>query len=462
MLVSAFANATVVLPAPENVADDNALALRTALPIYVDLNSDRDGQWTDDGLQWLISFQSPDAKALHFGFSKLELPDGASLRLSSDGGTDKTWTHLELKQVSWLPASIGEQATISVSRKRPTDPVDVQISQVNYGYKANSGFQKAGSCQVSTSCEEGDGWRDEIQSVMRIDFVDSSGGATRNCTGVLVNNTAADGAPLILTANHCIADASEAQSVTVYWNYELANCGNPERPADTALDGVQMGATLVSTWEDSDFSLIQLNQKPNDVDPANDVHYAGWDRRDLAPSSAVTIHHPNADSKKISYEYNELRITHLGEDRASFGANYLRVEDWDIGTTEFGSSGGGLWDAKRRVVGQLFGGAAACDNQEPDWFGRLSSSWDGGGTPATRLSDWLDPEGIGADCLNGGDSADLAPRFIVTECSTTSGGKRNISGSTTGIESNSGGGGAPWGLFVVLLLLLGLAKRQQR
>ena len=38
-------------------------------------------------------------------------------------------------------------------------------------------------------------------------------------------------------------------------------------------------------------------------------------------------------------------------------------------------------------------------NDESDWFGRFSWSWNGGGTNATRLSNWLDPLGTGATTL---------------------------------------------------------------
>ena len=77
-------------------------------------------------------------------------------------------------------------------------------------------------------------------------------------------------------------------------------------------------------------------------------------------------------------------------------ATHIRVHDWDAGTTEPGSSGSHLFDQNHCVVGQLGGGFAACGNDEPDWYGRLSVSWTGGGTSATRLSDWLDPFGNGA------------------------------------------------------------------
>jgi lysyl endopeptidase len=156
-------------------------------------------------------------------------------------------------------------------------------------------------------------------------------------------------------------------------------------------------------------------EKPNDVDPTNDVHYAGWDRQNITPKSGVTIHRPSAGSKKSCYEFGPLRITPLGAEGALFDANFPRVADWDVGTAEPGSSGGGLWSGSRRVVGQLSGGEASCGNDKPDWCGRLASSWLGGGTPDSRLSDWLDPAATGAECLNGDDPATMGPRLIATD-----------------------------------------------
>src|SRR5690606_13115326 len=75
--------------------------------------------------------------------------------------------------------------------------------------------------------------------------------------------------------------------------------------------------------------------------------------------------------------------------------------DWDLGTTEGGSSGSGLWNEAGLLIGQLHGGYAACNNDSPDWYGRLSVSWTGGGTSATRMSNHLDPSGTGAEMLQG-------------------------------------------------------------
>lgn len=57
-----------------------------------------------------------------------------------------------------------------------------------------------------------------------------------------------------------------------------------------------------------------------------------------------------------------------------------------------GSSGAALFDANNRIVGQLRGGWSSCfASSFSDRYGKLSTSWNGGWTSDTRLSDWLSP-----------------------------------------------------------------------
>jgi len=71
-----------------------------------------------------------------------------------------------------------------------------------------------------------------------------------------------------------------------------------------------------------------------------------------------------------------------------------------LGTTEGGSSGSPIFNDDHRIVGQLHGGYAACGNDLSDWYGRIFTSWEGDGTPETRLRDYLDPAGTGVMFLS--------------------------------------------------------------
>ena len=104
--------------------------------------------------------------------------------------------------------------------------------------------------------------------------------------------------------------------------------------------------------------------------------------------------------KCISFDYDATQITtYLGTSTPG-DATHLRIVDWDVGTTEPGSSGSPLFDQNHRVVGQLHGGYAACGNNSSDWYGRFFKSWTGGATNATRLSNWLDPGSTGATTVD--------------------------------------------------------------
>lgn len=72
--------------------------------------------------------------------------------------------------------------------------------------------------------------------------------------------------------------------------------------------------------------------------------------------------------------------------------NHMFRTRLDTGTIEAGSSGGALFDQNGRIVGQLHGGTnlGNCGSVTA-YFDRFSLSWEGGGTPETRLKDWLDP-----------------------------------------------------------------------
>lgn len=157
----------------------------------------------------------------------------------------------------------------------------------------------------------------------------------------------------------------------------------------------QSGAIFRAAHDPSDFVLFELTQQP---DPGFNVYFSGWNVTGVTPQSAVGIHHPSLDEKAISFDNDPLTGVNIG----SGGVTHWRVGNWEDGTTEPGSSGSGLWDpADRLIVGVLTGGFASCYVIDADYYGMLSVAWDGGGTSASRLRDWLDPIASGVGTLQG-------------------------------------------------------------
>lgn len=139
---------------------------------------------------------------------------------------------------------------------------------------------------------------------------------------------------------------------------------------------------------------MELNAIP---DPLFNVYYAGWDVSGRTPQSATGIHHPSGAVKAISFENDPL---------TEIWGSHWQVNDWDLGTTEPGSSGSCLFDQSNGLcIGTLSGGYAACGNDLEDWYGQTHKGWTGGGTADSRLSDHLDPLALGTTTLQGKNSS---------------------------------------------------------
>jgi hypothetical protein len=372
------------------------------------ITPDSDGTWEEaDGVKvWRLRITSPDALNLNLGFTDYFMPKGGTMVLSvpSTGFSIRPFTADDNKdhRQLWTPLLPGRELSVEVTLPANVarDELSLLLSSINSGYR---GFEdlpsddgsrcslQEGSCNRDVICPEGDDWRDEIPSVARISI-----GGTSLCTGVLVNNVLQDQTPYFLTAYHCGVTTrpgfSDPSTVVFYWNYERSMCGGSN---DATLSHDQTGSTLVAEYADTDFTLLLLDDNP----PA-DVTFSGWDNTGADATTAVAIHHPQGTPKRISFENDATTVTAYGGTTTGGGTTHIRVEDWDLGTTEGGSSGSPLYDQNKRIIGQLHGGAAACSNDLPDWYGRLSVSWTGGGSADSRLSDWLDPDATGATTLD--------------------------------------------------------------
>ncbi len=371
-----------------------------AFDVHWDINAI--GAWTeltDGGRVWRLRIICPDAYSINLLYDTYSVPEGARLYVfSEDGQTVRgAFTHRNNKDHGhFATAPVKGQATI-VEYHEPAEArgrSELVISRVVHGYKDifrwsekdSDGFGSSGFCNINVNCPEGDPWQVEKRAVAMV----LTAGGTRWCSGSLVNNVRQDETPLFLTANHCLGSES---SWIFMFNYESPSCADIDGPTNFTLQG----STRLANWSTSDFALLLLNEPPPD---SYYVYYAGWSAVNSPSTSSTAIHHPSGDIKKISFDYDPVTSANY---LSTTGNTHWRVGNWEEGTTEGGSSGSPLFDHNHRVVGQLHGGYASCYSITADWYGKFAVSWDGGGSPATRLRDWLDPDNTGALMLNGFD-----------------------------------------------------------
>ena len=374
-----------------------------------------EGVWQeleDGGRLWRMTIESPGATDLNFGFSRFRLPPGATVHvISTENGFYQgpyTARNNRADGELWTAVVPGDRAVIElfVPGDAAFEPV-LRLGSVGRGYRGlfdtTSNLAKQGSCNIDVVCPEGDEWREEIRSVGKYTYV--SGSSQFSCTGTLLMDVPATFTAYFHSAWHCNVNEDVDQSVVVYWNYESPRCG---LLWGGSLADNQSGTTFLATREDADFVLLELDEVP---DESWDVYYSGWDARSTtAPQSSVCIHHPLGDEKAISLNDDPLTtisaLNLVDPDGNHVGTiiQPWKVDNWEDGTTQEGSSGAGLWDpATHLLVGSLSGGAASCDDPNgSDYFAKFERAWDGA-SPSERLKDWLDPAASGTLFVSGAD-----------------------------------------------------------
>lgn len=378
--------------------------------LKVNISTNQVGTWdyTDNDIAvWRYKIISKSAKTLNLGFTEFDMPVEGKLFLY---GANKshilgpfTKADNEDRRQLWTPVIEGEEITIEIQIPISNlDELQLKLEYVNHDFMdiMKSGSESSsGSCNIDVVCSEEDGF--PIIDTKR-DIINAVGAFTLNgtqqCTGVLINNARNDCTPYFLTANHCEVSTGNAASVVVYWNYQNSECRQPDtvesgNDGDGTFDQFTSGSTFLAGYAPSDFTLLLLDEE---VSPDFSPFYAGWNVGRTLPSSSVCIHHPNVEEKRISIDLDPNVISiDAAED------SFIRVNSWDFGTTEKGSSGAPLFNDDNEVIGLLNSGQATCINNAFDDFGPMFLSWEGGGTKDTRLKDWLDPENLGLQSLPG-------------------------------------------------------------
>ena len=201
----------------------------------------------------------------------------------------------------------------------------------------------------------------------------------------MINNTANNCKAYVLTAAHCGAGASTA------YGFQLPALRLRLRGSPVPNTQMVSGGTVRGNFASSDFTLVEMSALPPQ---SFNFYLNGWSRDPNPSTSSWVIHHPSGDFKKISLDSDPAdRRQQLGAeplaDRRQLGRSRpSRVRAGDDRARLLGLPS---LDQDHRITGQLHGGTASCSLDTWDEYGKVAASWTGGGAPASRLSDWLDP-----------------------------------------------------------------------
>lgn len=359
---------------------------------------------------WTIKIHSEGAYSLNFLLENVSFPAGGRLFLYNE---DKTHVigAFDCRSVSdsgMLPIRPVAGETITLEYSEPSDAPfegDFTVTEVNHDYmdflrtEPQTDTNSAYKCMADVLCSPAD------EQLIRSTVLLIIGGSTA-CSGTLINNSANDGKPYVITAVHCLNTTmtvpqthnyyiNRAGTIVTFFNYNKPVCGE-------TMKGTQemsiAGATAPVVLEKNDVLLLKLKEEiPTYYNP----YFAGWTRSESRTNSPFTnLHHPNATVKKAGFYDSSLIASSYVPSPDLFDKDiFWTVSAWTEGSTHGGSSGSGLFDAEGKLVGTLTGGVSVCKGNAvgggSDYFTCFYKAWN----PSTAygsLKDCLTPGNTGS------------------------------------------------------------------
>ena len=368
-----------------------------------------------------VALTSPDAGSLRLAIDLANVPadvemvffGSASARLE---GPVRVGDIRDRTAPWWSPLTEGATQTVEFFVPSRIDIAKVAprvLSATHIFTTPSSRFAKrvqdigdSGSCNVDVQCSplrNDAAFMDTADAVAQMVLTD--GQFATLCTGTLLaDSDPATQVPWFYTAHHCFENESapyktpaqlqqSANTLTTLWIFQAATCGSTQ--VDAAYSQLPGGASLLYNNLQADVAFMRLNGTPPSA-----AFFSGWDANPLSTNSSIlAIHHPQGDLKKVS----QGTVTGLASPGVGGGSQTFYQVRWSSGTTEGGSSGGGLWSSNGSqyfLRGGLWGGAALCTNLNGlDNYSRFDqaypqiSAYLGSSTgPTTDYSDlWWNP-----------------------------------------------------------------------
>ncbi|WP_225036504.1 T9SS type A sorting domain-containing protein [Winogradskyella sp. SM1960] len=403
----------------DKINDQNkSIPWRFGHDLYVDHNFNDVGEWTtlENGDQiWRMAYTSKGAHSLNFMFDVFKIPEGAKLYVYNSDKTDllRPFTHHNNNPEEVLGTWLVKGNVAYIEYYQPANVsgnAKITVGSVVHGYRTAETYQKAlndsGACNHDVDCDITPA-SDPFDIDTRKEEVKKAGGlllagGASFCSGTLVNNTNNDGTPYFLTANHC-SGGEGSWAFRFNWRSPNPSCGTFTNSTNGTFNQTVSGSIVRAQNSQSDMELVEITDA-SFFDSNPDVVWAGWNKSTTeVPSVTFGIHHPSGDIQKVSRnDEGAIRTSTFFNGNPT--TQMWGINDWELGVTEGGSSGSGLFNENGHLIGMLSGGTASCsgtnDNGGFDLYGRFGVAWDYGPTASSRLKDWLDPGNTGLNFVD--------------------------------------------------------------
>ncbi|MBW6537444.1 MAG: hypothetical protein K0B11_20720 [Mariniphaga sp.] len=262
------------LIAEDKTRESYGLPARYGKKFDVQWSTLNSGTWSDseDNKIWHLKIHSSDAYSLGLLFEKFYLPDEATFLIYNEPesfmyGPLTSKSNKIHEQFSMGPIQ-GETIILELTvPKKLQNKVKLQINGIIHGYrdlfKTQLGYNNSGSCLDfnDVECFDNPDWDNESDAVVRLINGIYYG------SGALVNNTANDYTPYLLTAFHNI-DVNGSGDISTTEEQAVANClfqfhyKSPTCNGSNSLYIQFTGGDLVASLYDTDFALIELDDSP--------------------------------------------------------------------------------------------------------------------------------------------------------------------------------------------------------
>jgi lysyl endopeptidase len=388
-----------------------------------------------DGAVWTVTAESDGARGLRVHFTGFDLPSGAEIYIYNESGEaygpytargphgdGQFWSHSVGGSTAYIQMRyFGELDTPSLAKIRfginkvahlgshAVNPIGVEPEEP-VTTDSFCGFNA--SCVQNASCGNINGAAsDATKAIAHMQWI--SGPYIYICTGGLLADTdTSSNRPLFLTANHCLSRGKDAKNLETFFEFTTScNGGCPQPYQDPPGVTKVLGATVLSTNNTGDYTLMELMQAP----PSSTV-MMGWTNSPIANTNGASLYrisHPGGAPQA----YSEHTVdTSAGTCQGIPRGGWIYSRD-TYGATEGGSSGSPVVNSAGQVVGQLTGSCGyntgdPCDNTSnatidgalAGYFSNVETYLDpaGGGDPGGSC----DNDGVcesGEDCTNCGD-----------------------------------------------------------